>query len=167
MTNFDHERLSICIGGTRQARVALGAAMEYVMQREAFGKTLVDQPAVRHRLAICGGMVEAQWSWIEQMTYMMSKMEKVEADQELGGLTALVKAQTGHILSECAQCAVLLFGGKGYTRTGQGELAYREVPGTRIPGGSEDVLLDLSVRQLVKNYKNKIEALQKDASPRL
>lgn len=33
---------------------------------------------------------------------------------------------------------------------------YREVPGTRIPGGSEDVLLDLAVRQLVKNYNKKI-----------
>jgi alkylation response protein AidB-like acyl-CoA dehydrogenase len=49
----------------------------------------------------------------------------VQADRELGGLTALVKAQTGRILSECAQCAVLLFGGKGYTRTGQGELVER------------------------------------------
>jgi alkylation response protein AidB-like acyl-CoA dehydrogenase len=36
-----------------------------------------------------------------------------------------VKAQTGRILSECAQCAVLLFGGKGYTKTGQGELVER------------------------------------------
>lgn len=30
---------------------------------------------------------------------------------------------------------------------------YREVPGTRIPGGSEDVLLDLAVRQLVKIFQ--------------
>lgn len=29
----------------------------------------------------------------------------------------------------------------------------RDVPGARIPGGSEDVLLDLSVRQLVKIYQ--------------
>ena len=29
----------------------------------------------------------------------------------------------------------------------------RDVPGVRIPGGSEDVLLDLSVRQLVKVYQ--------------
>jgi acyl-CoA dehydrogenase len=75
MTNFNHERLSICIGGTRQSRAALGAAMEYIMKREAFGKTLLDQPVVRHRLAICGAQVEAQWSWVEQMTYMMSKMK--------------------------------------------------------------------------------------------
>lgn len=30
---------------------------------------------------------------------------------------------------------------------------WREVPGARIPGGSEDVLYDLAVRQLVKLYK--------------
>lgn len=60
------------------------------------------------------------------------------------------------VLDECARCAVLLFGGNGYTTTGQGEVAeriYREVPGVRIPGGSEDVMLDLAVRQLVKNYQ--------------
>lgn len=36
---------------------------------------------------------------------------------------------------------------------------YREIPGARIPGGSEDVLLDLSIRQLVKNYRAKIAEL--------
>lgn len=40
MTNFNHERLSIAVGVTRQARVALSAAFEYVMKREAFGKPL-------------------------------------------------------------------------------------------------------------------------------
>ena len=36
---------------------------------------------------------------------------------------------------------------------------YREVPGVRIPGGSEDVMLDLAVRQLVKLYRAKTNAL--------
>lgn len=35
---------------------------------------------------------------------------------------------------------------------------WREVPGARIPGGSEDVLLDLAARQLVKLYKAKMIA---------
>jgi acyl-CoA dehydrogenase len=38
---------------------------------------------------------------------------------------------------------------------------YREVPGVRIPGGSEDVMLDLGVRQLVKNFKNKTAAMER------
>lgn len=34
---------------------------------------------------------------------------------------------------------------------------YRELPGVRIPGGSEDVLMDLAVRQLLKkNRKQKM-----------
>lgn len=32
---------------------------------------------------------------------------------------------------------------------------YRDVPGARIPGGSEDVLLDLAIRQMVKNFREK------------
>jgi acyl-CoA dehydrogenase len=38
---------------------------------------------------------------------------------------------------------------------------WREVPGARIPGGSEDVMLDLGVRQLVKLYKAKTAALER------
>lgn len=164
MTNFNHERLSIAIGATRQARVALSAAMEYVLKREAFSKPLIDQPVVRHRLAKAGALLESQWAWVEQFVYQMTQLPKATADIELGGLTAMVKAQSGIVLNECAQTAQLLFGGNGYTKSGQGELIeriYREVPGVRIPGGSEDVMLDLGVRQLVKNFKNKTKALEK------
>ena len=164
MTNFNHERLTIAVGVTRQARVALSAAFEYCLKREAFGKTLMDQPVVRHRLAKAGAELESMSAWVEQFLYQMCHMPKAEADVELGGLTALAKAKAGMVLNECAQCAVLLFGGNGYTRTGQGEIAeriYREVPGARIPGGSEDVMLDLAVRQLVKNFQNKTKMLER------
>lgn len=91
-------------------------------------------------------------------------MKKGDADVELGGLTAAAKAQAGMVLKECADCAVLLFGGNGFTRTGQGEIAermWREVNGNRIPGGSEDVMLDLMIRQLAKNYQRKTKELDR------
>lgn len=164
MTNFNHERLTIAVSVTRQARVALGAAFEYCMRREAFGKTLMDQPVVRHRLAKAGAELESMWAWVEQFLYQMTKLDKKEADAELGGLTALAKAKAGMVLNECAQCAVLLFGGSGFTRSGQGEVAeriYRDVMGARIPGGSEDVMLDLAVRQLVKNFRGKMQGMER------
>ncbi len=123
MTNFNHERLTIAIGVTRQARVALSSAFEYCLRREAFSKTLMEQPVVRHRLAKCGAELESLSAWIEHFVYQMTQLNKQEADKELGGLTALAKAQAGRVLDECARCAVLLFGGNGYTRTGQGEIA--------------------------------------------
>ncbi|KAK4031809.1 mitochondrial long-chain specific acyl-CoA dehydrogenase, partial [Parachaetomium inaequale] len=163
MTNFNHERLAVATGATRQARVALTAAFEYVLKREAFGKPLVEQPVVRHRLAKAGALLESLTAWVEQFAYMMTKLPHQQADILLGGPTALLKAHAGMVFKECADTAVLLFGGNGYTKTGQGQLVemlYREVMGTRIPGGSEDVLLDLAVRQLVKIYKMQTKMLQ-------
>lgn len=170
MTNFNHERLSISIGATRQSRVAVSTAFEYVMKREAFGKPLIEQPVVRHRLAKAGALVEQQWAWVEQMAYCMKMLPKAQADRELGGLTALLKASSGIVVDECARCAVLLFGGNGLTKSGQGELVemiYRDVPGVRVPGGSEDVLLDLAVRELVKNFRRKIQLLEKQNASKL
>jgi acyl-CoA dehydrogenase len=171
MTNFNHERLMMAVGVTRQARVALSAAFEYCLKREAFGRSLMDQPVVRHRLAKAGAELESMSAWVEQFVYQMCHLPTAEADVELGGLTALAKAKAGMVLNECAQCAVMLFGGNGYTRTGPGEIAeriYREAPGARIPGGSEDIMLDLAVRQLVKNYRNKTKMLERQsASPKI
>lgn len=163
-TNFNHERLGIAIGVTRSARVALSSAFEYVLKREAFGAPLMEQAVVRNRLARCGAELESLSAWIDQLVFQMSKMTKAEGNKELGGQMALAKAKAGMVIDECARCAVLLFGGNGYTRTGQGELVekiYREVPAARVPGGSEDVMLDLAVRQLVKNFRAKTKALGK------
>ena len=134
------------------------------MKREAFGKTLVEQPVVRHRLAKAAAELETLQTWVDSFLYQMTQLSKADADVKLGGMTALAKAKAGMVFNECAQTAVLLFGGNGYTRTGQGEMAeklYREVMGSRIPGGSEDVMLDLAIRQLVKNYKNATKELER------
>lgn len=41
---------------------------------------------------------------------------------------------------------------------------YREVPGARIPGGSEDVMFDLAVRQLVKIFELQTKQLERQTS---
>ena len=44
----------------------------------------------------------------------------------------------------------------GLTKTGQGariEAFYRAVPSFTVPGGSEDVLIDLGVREALKLHK--------------
>ncbi len=95
MTNFNHERLTIAISGSRQARVALSAAFAYALKREAFGKPLMDNQVVRARLARAGSLLESHWAWVEMFVYQMCNMKKEDADIELGGLTAAAKAHTG------------------------------------------------------------------------
>jgi acyl-CoA dehydrogenase len=71
MTNFNHERMNISVGVTRQARVALSTAFQYCLKREAFGKPLMDQPVVRSRLAHAGNRLETMSAWIDQTLYQV------------------------------------------------------------------------------------------------
>jgi alkylation response protein AidB-like acyl-CoA dehydrogenase len=110
----------------RAGRVALSAAFDYAMTRKAFGKTLMDQPVVRHRLALAGAQLEANAAWLESIVFQLSKMKKADADEQLGGITAMAKAHTGRVLQDVAINAQLIFGGNGLTRGGKGLIAESE-----------------------------------------
>merc|ERR1711879_312020 len=74
----------------------------------------------------------------------------MEASLKLGGHTALLKVQTTKVFEYCARKAAQIFGGLSYTRGGQGEKVERlnrEVRAMAVPGGSEEVMLDLCIRQ--------------------
>ncbi|CAE7908688.1 apdG, partial [Symbiodinium necroappetens] len=66
---------------------------------------------------------------------------KEEQNKKLGGYIALLKVSATKTVEYCAREALQVFGGAGYTRTGQGEKVervYREVKAWAIPGGSEE-----------------------------
>jgi alkylation response protein AidB-like acyl-CoA dehydrogenase len=91
--------------------------------------------------------IEATHNWLENLIYQCSAMGEQEAMMRLGGAIAGLKAQSTITFEFCAREAVQIFGGLGYTRGGQGakvERLYRDVRGYAIPGGSEEIMLDLS-----------------------
>jgi alkylation response protein AidB-like acyl-CoA dehydrogenase len=72
---------------------------------------------------------------------------------KLGGPIALLKAQSTVTLEYCAREASQILGGIAYTKGGNGEKVeriYRDVRGFAIPGGSEEIMLDLGIRQAKK-----------------
>jgi len=155
MYNFNHERWSISIQAARFARVCLEEAMRYSFKRKTFGKLLIEHPVIRLKLAHMARQVEASWAQLENITYQMNRMSYSDAVRTLGGPIALVKAQVTTTFEYCAREAAQIFGGLAYTRGGQGEKVerlYREVRGFAIPAGSEEIMLDLGIRQAVKNY---------------
>ena len=80
-------------------------------------------------------------------------MEKGQNLIQLSPQIALTKAQVTKTLDLCAREAVQIFGGLGYTRGGVGgniETIYRETKGLTVPGGSEEIMLDLGVRMSSK-----------------
>ncbi|PKY39198.1 putative acyl-CoA dehydrogenase [Rhizophagus irregularis] len=156
MHNFNHERMGIVIQATRFARVCYEEAMKYAHKRKTFGKKLVEHDVIRNKLAHMARQIEATHAWMESLIYQTCRMSETEAMARLGGPIALLKAQTTQTLEYCAREAAQIFGGLAYTRGGQGEKVerlYREVRAYAIPGGSEEIMLDLGIRQSLKVAK--------------
>ena len=157
MTNFNHERMGIIIQALRFSRVCYEESMKYAHKRETFGKPLYEHPVIRMKLAQMARQIEASYSWLESLVYQAQNMDETEAMLKLGGPIAGLKAQTTITFEFCAREASQIFGGLSYTRgSGQGgkiERLYRDVRAYSIPGGSEEIMLDLSVRQSVRVHK--------------
>merc|ERR1719171_775257 len=153
MNNFNHERFGICAMTNRFSRVCLEEALKFANKRKTFGKTLVQHPVIRWKIAEMARLTEATHAWLEWVTHQMNTMGKMEANLKLGGHTALLKVQCTKVFEYCAREAAQVFGGLGYTRGGQGEKVERlnrEVRAMAVPGGSEEIMLDLGVRQSKK-----------------
>merc|ERR1719191_1843164 len=153
MKNFNHERFGICAMTNRFSRVCMEDALKFANKRKTFGKTLIQHDVIRWKLAEMVRMIESSHAWLENVTYQLNTMHKMEATYKLGGVTALLKVQATKVFEYCAREAAQIFGGLSYTRGGQGEKVERlnrEVRAMAVPGGSEEIMLDLGVRQTTK-----------------
>jgi alkylation response protein AidB-like acyl-CoA dehydrogenase/predicted heme/steroid binding protein len=153
MNNFNHERWSIVCQANRFARVCLEESLKFALRRRAFDKRLIDQPVIREKIAEMGRRVMATHAALEDLTYQFMKMPKMLQPLALGGHTALLKVQATKTLEYCASEAAQVLGGCSYTRDGQGnkvERLYREVKAYAIPGGSEEIMREIGVRQTLK-----------------
>jgi alkylation response protein AidB-like acyl-CoA dehydrogenase len=156
MTNFNHERIGIIIQSIRFARVCYSESMSYAHKRKTFGQPLINHPVIRLKLANMARQIEASYSWLENLIFQCQKMSDTEAMLKLGGAIAGLKAQSTITFEYCAREASQIFGGLSYSRGGQGgkiERLYRDVRAYAIPGGSEEIMLDLSIRQALKVHE--------------
>ncbi|KAK3674840.1 hypothetical protein LTR78_005184 [Recurvomyces mirabilis] len=156
MTNFNHERIGIIIQCLRFSRVCYEESMKYAHKRRTFGQKLINHAVIRLKLAHMARQIEASYTWHESLVYQCQKMSDMEAMLKLGGAIAGLKAQATVTFEFCAREASQIFGGLSYSRGGQGakvERLYRDVRAYAIPGGSEEIMLDLSIRQALKVHK--------------
>ncbi|KAI9492246.1 acyl-CoA dehydrogenase/oxidase [Zychaea mexicana] len=158
MHNFNHERLGIVMQANRLARVCIEEAFTYSMKRKTFGVRLIDHPVIRNKLGHMIRQCEATHAWLENIMYQIKTLPEASQPARLGGPVALLKAQSTQTFEFCAREAAQIFGGLAYTRGGQGEKVerlYREVRAYAIPGGSEEIMLDLGIRQATKNFEKR------------
>jgi len=154
LSNFNHERWVMVCAATRGARYIVEESIKWAVQRKVFGKALVSQPVIRNKLASMISLCEAHQAWLENVTHQMCCMSYKQQSKHLAGQIGLLKASTTRASHYIADQAVQIMGGRAITKTGMGariENFARTTKFDAILGGSEEVLMDLGVRQALRD----------------
>lgn len=122
MTNFNKERFIMSVGCNRKARTCLSESFAYANKRKTFGKPLIANQIISHKLATIGRYVESHWAWLEQLAYHINQSPLHFNDPEIAGQIALSKVHGGRILEMANREAQQIFGGAGYQRGGTGAI---------------------------------------------
>merc|ERR1719433_1747236 len=150
MFNFNQERFGIAVGAVCFARVCVEEAVRYAKSRKTFGKALIDHQVIRHKVANMSKRVMAVYGFMCHCAYALNKDHLGLVDKTIPRNVALFKVESTQCLEYCAREASQIFGGRSYVRGGRGgkvERIYRDVRAFAIYGGSEEIMLDLAMRQ--------------------
>ena len=137
---FVVERIALAVHGYGVAARSLALTAAYCRERETFGKPLLANQVVRHRLVEMRRQVEVSRAYVHEVARRHVSGEYVVAEACLAKQTAV----------ECAAfvCdqAVQLHGGTGYLHGTEVERHYRDARILPIGGGATEVLTDLAAR---------------------
>ncbi len=139
---FNIERLSSVAATLSMSRVAVAEAIAWSRSRQAFGKRLIDNQVVRHRLVELVQSIRAAYSYLDACIWRIQRGEPLIAD------VAMLKTLATQTLERCAREAMHLLGGQAYAGTSRIERIYREARIFALGGGTAEVLSDLAARQL-------------------
>ncbi len=139
---FVVERIGLAVHAYGIAARALELTAAYCRDRETFGKPLVANQVVRHKLVEMRRQVEVARTYTREIARRHVAGENVIAEACLAKQTACDAATY-----VCDQ-AVQLHGGTGYMHGTEVERHYRDARILPIGGGASEVLADLAARLL-------------------
>ena len=139
---FVVERIALAVHAYGIAARSLALTAAYCRQRETFGKPLVANQVVRHKLVEMHRQVEVARAYTHAVVARHVAGESVIAEAALAKQTAVDAATY-----VCDQ-AVQLHGGTGYLHGTEVERHYRDARILPIGGGATEVLTDLAAKLL-------------------
>lgn len=149
MKNFEIERLVIAAYSTGQARCAFEDAVKYANQRVQFGQPIGQFQMIQEKIADMAIKIENMRNYIYKVACQSDN------DESLRISSALCKRFCAKTAGEVVDDAMQIMGGVGYTEDVRVSRLWRDVRINRMAGGTDEVMVYIAARQILKEFENK------------
>ncbi len=142
MQQLPQERLEIAVGGVAAAERGLAATLDYVKQRRAFGKAVIEFQNTQFKLAEVKTKITAAKVFVDYCLgqHLQGKLDAVTASMAKYWVTDI----QGEVIDEMLQ----LHGGYGYMSEYTIAQLYKDARVQRIYGGTNEIMKVLIARSL-------------------
>lgn len=142
MSNFEMERLNLCVMANMTSELALEEALRYVKERQAFGRTLSRFQVLKHKLAEMATQLEASKTLTYSLATAMQQGRSVLKE------VAMAKNFATNTSDRITYDAVQIFGGMGYMRGSKVERLARDNRILSIGGGTYEIMNEVIAKQM-------------------
>jgi alkylation response protein AidB-like acyl-CoA dehydrogenase len=142
MRNLPQERMQIAVGSLARVKAALGWTVEYVRQREAFGKPIGAQQNTRFVLADVATETAVTEAFLDRCVSELNAGRLTAAD------AAKAKLWATEMEFRCLDTCQQMFGGYGYMREYPIARYSADARITRVYGGTSEIMREIIGRDL-------------------
>jgi len=149
MQHFALERLVMAINAHARSEYALDYAIQYMKDRNAFGKSIATFQALRHSVAQMASEIEVCKTFNYNTTKRLDNGEYVVKEATMAKLTAT--KMSDDVMYQCLQ----LLGGYGYMEDYPMARLFRDSRLGPIGGGTSEILREIIAKMVIdgKGYK--------------
>jgi acyl-CoA dehydrogenase len=142
-TGLQRERIMAAVLALSGAAQALDDTLAYLRERQAFGETLSQKQALRHRIADMATEIEAA----RQLVY--HAVTRYLAGEDSTTQVSMAKLFATEVANRVAYQAVQLHGGYGYMREFPVEGFFRDVRLWTIASGTSEIMKEIIAKRLL------------------
>ena len=148
MEHFVSERLSLAVGAYSSAAYALELALQYLSEREAFGKKLNKFQVLRHRVAQMSAEIEMNKAFVYSLYRRYQDGEYCVKEASMAKLLGTQLAD--RVITQCLQ----MFGGYGFMEDYPLARMFRDARLGQIGGGTSEIMCEIIAKMIIdqKDY---------------